>query len=225
MASSPGSASTRSVVPDRAGSTRVSVTLAPPSTCNVTVTGTSAAFGFAISRSSSKKSPVAPSARKYVRRGVAVTVSRNGADTTDVPSDTWSVMVVSPTASATGVMVSVRDAPLPPSTRPLSATTASFEEAADTTSASGTVSASFTVKTIGPSGWSSAVVWSGGGTIMGGWSGASQTPSVISSDQARMWPMSWLAKSRAVSCQVPLMGWLSKADSAEGGLKLPVNGA
>ncbi len=49
--------------------------------------------------------------------------------------ETSSVIVVSPNASATGMMVSVRVVPLPPSARLLSATTAAaFEEAADTAS-------------------------------------------------------------------------------------------
>ncbi len=81
----------------------------------------------------------------------SVTASTKAPLVTDVPSETLSVMVVSPNAPATGVMVSVRVVVLPPSTRPLGATTAPFDDAADTTRADGGVSASSTVKAIGPS--------------------------------------------------------------------------
>ena len=44
-------------------------------------------------------------------------------------------------------------------------------------------------------------------------------------EKARMLPVSWLKKSCAWSCQVPLAASPSKADRAELGVKLPVNGA
>ncbi len=57
-------ASTRTVARERAGTVRVAITCSPFSFENVSVTGAGSSCGLAISTSSSKKLPVAPSERK-----------------------------------------------------------------------------------------------------------------------------------------------------------------
>ncbi len=61
--SRPEIASTLTVMRDCAATVRGSTIVDPPSSRNVNVTGASVRFGFAISTSLSKNSPVAPSAR------------------------------------------------------------------------------------------------------------------------------------------------------------------
>ena len=61
------------------------------------------------------------------------------------------VIVAVPVSPAVGVMVTVRFAPLPPSTMVLAGTSVTFEDAANSVRLSGSVSASPMVKGTGPS--------------------------------------------------------------------------
>ena len=88
------------------------------------MTGASLLLGFAINRSSSKKCPVAPSARKYVNGGRGVTVSTKVVEVVVTPSLTVTVIVVWPLCSGSGVIVTVRLAPLPPNAMAVSGTSA-----------------------------------------------------------------------------------------------------
>ena len=91
-----------------------------------------------------------------------------------VPSDTLSVIVAGPPllallALAAGVTVRVRLLPLPPSTRPVLATSAVLLEVAVTSRLPAAVSASPTVKANGPAAVSSATVWLLSVLIVGAW--------------------------------------------------------
>ncbi len=94
------------------------------------------------------------------------TVSWNPVETGGaVPSSTVTVIVVTPDAFATGVIVSVRSVPLPLTTRPVAAVTAVSDDAAVTVSTSaGSASATCTATA---SGTSSSVAWGPIGAIVG----------------------------------------------------------
>jgi hypothetical protein len=88
-----------------------------------------------------------------------VTMRRKSLSAVSAPSLTVRVIVVVPKASAAGVIVTVRPAPLPPKTMLLTGTSAVFELVALTVRSATAVSASPTVKASGPATVSSAIVW------------------------------------------------------------------
>lgn len=82
-------------------------------------------------------------------------------------SHTVTLMVVLPEASALGVAVRVRLAPLPPSVRLASGSSVWFDDVAVTDRSPAGVSASFTVKASGPKVVSSSSVWFGMSLMVG----------------------------------------------------------
>ena len=83
------------------------------------------------------------------------------------PSLTVRVIVAEPKALARGVTVTVRLAPLPPSTMEATGASAVLVLLAETVRAPGAVSTSPTVKASGPVAPSSAMVWLATGVIVG----------------------------------------------------------
>ena len=97
----------------------------------------------------SKNAPVDPSASRYVAS--AVTVSVNDCVALCESSATSTVMTVVPACPRSGVAVNVRSVPAPPMTMFASGSSAAFDERAVTTRSAASVSASSTVKPVGPS--------------------------------------------------------------------------
>src|SRR6266487_2129028 len=101
--------------------------------------------------------------------GAFPTTNRNVSLALLVLSLTVTVMVALPVWWVAGVTLTVRLAPEPPKTRLAFGTSVGFEEEPVTTRLPGAVSASFTVKAIGPLAPSSGMLWSGMLEMAGGW--------------------------------------------------------
>ncbi len=82
----------------------------------------------------------------------AFTVNTKLVEAVSVPSLTVTVIVEVPLSPDAGVMTALRPAPLPPKTMLATGTSVAFDEVADSVNAFGEVSASPTVKAIGPVG-------------------------------------------------------------------------
>src|SRR5256885_17039041 len=97
------------------------------------------------------------------------TTSRNVSLALFVPSLTVTVIVALPVWLVAGVMLTVRLAPEPPNTMLAFGTSVGLEEEPLTTKLSGGVSASLTVKAIGPVAPPSGTNWSGMLEMVGRW--------------------------------------------------------
>src|SRR6266496_2246483 len=101
--------------------------------------------------------------------GAFPTTSRNVSLALFVPSLTVTVMIAFPVWLVAGATLTVRLAPEPPKTILAFGTSVGFEEEPLTAKLPGAVSASFTVKAIGPVAPSSGMNWSGMLEMVGGW--------------------------------------------------------